>query len=92
MHKAAGLTAKIRSSIVCTQTIIDNSVQPKVNQLITMQSRQRADARRLLQLTPNGTALLAKCIAHGFTVSERTLEPLNSSDRTSRLDLLRRIS
>ena len=46
----------------------------------------------LLQLSPNGTTLLATCIANGFTVSERTLEPLNPSKRTSLLDMLRRIS
>ena len=181
--EAAGLTAKIRSSIVYTQTIIGSSVQPQVNKLITMQSRPRAvandkgyvlddqvghlsrcahqrhtsifqdqigdsqltplqfaalvklsdlgevsqnhlgrltamvaatmqgvirrlfarrllerrpdpiDQRRvLLRLTPNGTTLLATCIANGFTVSEKTLEPLTPSERTSLLDLPRRIS
>ena len=50
------------------------------------------DRRRVLpRLTPNGTTLLAMCVSSGFTVSERTLEPLNSSERTSLLDMLRRI-
>lgn len=51
------------------------------------------DRRRvLLRLTPKGTTLQATCIAYGFTVSEKTLEPLNTSERTSLLDMLRRIS
>ena len=51
------------------------------------------DRRRvLLRLTPKGTTLLATCIAYGFSVSEKTLEPLNTSERTSLLDMLRRIS
>ena len=182
LPEAAGLTAKISSSIVYTQTII-SSVQLQVNQLISIQSRPRAiandkgylrddqvghrlrrahqrhmpifqdqigasqltplqiaalvtlsdlgevsqdylgwltamdaatmqgvirrlfarrllerrpdptDRRRvLLRLTPNGTSLLATCIANGFTVSERTLEPLHSSECTSLLELLRRNS
>ena len=48
--------------------------------------------RVLLRLTPKGTTLLATCIAYGFTASEKTFEPLNTSERTPLLDMLRRIS
>ncbi len=181
--KFAGLTAKIRSSIVCTRTIRGGGVQPRVDRLTTMQSRPRVvandkdyvlddqvghllrrahqrhtsifqehigdfqltplqfaaliklsdlgevsqnrlgrltamdaatmqgvirrlfarrlierrpdptDRRRiLLRLSPPGTKLLTACTANGFTVTDRTLEPLSPSERTSLLDLLRRIS
>ena len=181
--EAAGLTAKIRSSIVCTQTIMGGGVQPRADRLITMQSRPRVvandkdyvlddqvghllrrahqrhtsifqgnigdsqltplqfaalvklsdlgevsqnhlgrltamdaatmqgvirrlfarrlierrpdptDRRRiLLRLSLSGTTLLTTCVLNGFTVSERTLQPLDPSERASLLDLLRRIS
>ena len=181
--RIAGLTAKIRSSIVCTRTIKGGGVQPRVDRLTTMQSRPRVvasdkdyvfddqvghllrrahqrhtsifqehigdsqltplqfaalvklsdlgevsqnhlgrliamdaatmqgvirrlftrrlidrrpdptDRRRiLLRLSPSGTSLLAECIANGFTVTDRTLEPLSPSERASLLGLLRRIS
>jgi DNA-binding MarR family transcriptional regulator len=51
------------------------------------------DRRRiLLRLSPSGTSLLAARIANGFTVTDRTLEPLSPSERASLLGLLRRIS
>jgi len=51
------------------------------------------DRRRiLLRLSPSGSRLLDACIGNGFTVTDRTLEPLSPAERTSLLDLLRRIS
>ncbi len=51
------------------------------------------DRRRiLLRLSPSGSKLLTACIANGFTVTDRTLEPLSPSERASLLDLLRQIS
>lgn len=51
------------------------------------------DRRRvLLRLSPAGSALLARCVADGVEITERTLEPLNRSEQDTLLDLLRRIS
>ena len=46
----------------------------------------------LPRLTLNGRALLSICLSNGFTVCVRTLKPLNPSERTFLLELLRRIS